>query len=194
MPSATSPRVQTAENPADPTQTSTLHTVAKLADRNEDPRVRGLAAEALTEAGERRAVPSLIAVLGDPSVEVRFWAAFALGQLGDPAALRALERLAETDDAELPGWRSVKDEAADAIERIRQHAANCPESRKRASPGGHCGTRRCGSHRTPDLAAPNPPRYEPVGQPVLVSADGRGDHHDRPAGVRARTPPGRPGG
>jgi len=79
--------VQTAENPADPTQTSTLHTVAKLADRNEDPRVRGLAAEALTEAGERRAVPSLIAVLGDPSVEVRFWAAFALGELGNPAAL-----------------------------------------------------------------------------------------------------------
>lgn len=93
----------------------------KLADRNEDPRVRGVVAEALIWTRERRAVPPLIAALDDPSVEVRFWAAFALGEFGDPAALGALERLAETDDATLPGWRSVKDEAAAAIESIRAH-------------------------------------------------------------------------
>jgi HEAT repeat protein len=93
--------------------------LAKLADRSEDPCVREFAAEALTGPGERRAVRALIAALGDPSVEVRFWAAFALGELGDPAALSALERLAQTDDVALPGWRSVKDEAAAAIESIR---------------------------------------------------------------------------
>lgn len=93
--------------------------LAKLADRNEDPRVRGMAAEALTGVQERRAVPFLIAALDDPSVEVRFWAAFALGQFGDPAALGALEGLAQTDDAVLPGWWSVKEEAAAAIESIR---------------------------------------------------------------------------
>jgi HEAT repeat protein len=93
--------------------------LAKLADRTEDPRVRGFVAEALTGPQERRAVPFLIAVLDDPSVEVRFWAAFALGELGDSTALGALERLAQTDDAVVPGWRSVKDEAAAAIERIR---------------------------------------------------------------------------
>jgi HEAT repeat protein len=93
--------------------------LAKLADTSEDPRVRGFVAEAFTCHQERRAVPHLIAVLSDSSAEVRFWAAFALGQLGDPAALSALERLAQTDNATLPGWGSVMDEAAAAIERIR---------------------------------------------------------------------------
>ncbi len=93
--------------------------LACLADRSEDPRVRGFAAEALTGPSERRAVPALIAALGDPSVEVRFWAAFALGELGDPAALSALQQLAQTDEATLPGWWSVSDEAAAAIESIR---------------------------------------------------------------------------
>jgi HEAT repeat protein len=97
--------------------------LAKLADGDEDPRVRGVVAESLAELQERRAVPALIAALGDPSVEVRFWASFALGELGDPAALSALERLAQTDDATLPGWRSVKEEAAAAIESIRADPA-----------------------------------------------------------------------
>jgi len=92
--------------------------LARLADQNEDPRIRGTAAEALTGVQERRAVPLLISALDDPSVEVRFWAAFALGQFGDLAALSALERLARTDDAVLPGWWSVKEEAAAAIEAI----------------------------------------------------------------------------
>jgi len=92
--------------------------LAKLADRTEEPRVRGFAAEALTGPRERRAVPLLIAALDDPSVVVMFWATFALGELGDSPEFGALERLAQTDDAVLPGWRSVKDEAAAAIERI----------------------------------------------------------------------------
>jgi HEAT repeat protein len=93
--------------------------LAKLADTGEDPRLRGFAAEALAGPGERRAVPALIAALGDPSAEVRFWAASTLGQLGDPAAHSALQQLARTDEATLPGWRPVSDEAAAAIERIR---------------------------------------------------------------------------
>jgi HEAT repeat protein len=93
--------------------------LAKLADRNEDPRIRGMAAEAVTGVQDRQAVPFLIAALDDPSVEVRFWAAFALGQFGDPAALDALEGLARSDDAVLPGWWSIKDEATAAIESIR---------------------------------------------------------------------------
>ena len=97
--------------------------LATMADRNEDPRIRGMAAEALTGVQERRAVPYLIAALDDPSVEVRFWAVFALGQFGDPAALGALERLAQTDDAVLPGWRSVKEEAAAAIKSITAASA-----------------------------------------------------------------------
>ena len=93
--------------------------LARLADTSEDRGVRGLAAEALTGPGERRAVPGLIAALADSSAEVRFWAAFALGELADPAALSALQQLAQSDEATLPGWWSVSDEAAAAIERIR---------------------------------------------------------------------------
>jgi len=93
--------------------------LAKLADTGEEPRVRGFVAEALIFYREQRVVAALIAVLSDPSAEVRFWAAFALGELKDPAALGALERLAQTDDAAVPRWGSVRDEAAAAIETIR---------------------------------------------------------------------------
>lgn len=89
-----------------------------VTDVGEAARVRGMAAEALARTA--RAVPTLIAALADPLVEVRFWAAFALGQTGDPAALPALERLAATDDVVLPGWGTVKQEAAAAIEIIRK--------------------------------------------------------------------------
>lgn len=97
--------------------------LAKLADTSEEPAVRGFAAEAFSLLQESRVVPHLIAVLSDPSVEVRFWATFALGELRDPAALGALERLAQTDSATLSGWGSVRDEAAAAIETITASAA-----------------------------------------------------------------------
>lgn len=93
--------------------------LAKLAETTEEPRVRGSVAEAFSWYKDRRAVPHLIAVLSDSSVEVRFWAAFALGELKDPAALTGLEQLAQSDNATLPGWGSVKNEAAAAIQRIR---------------------------------------------------------------------------
>jgi len=90
----------------------------KLGDSNEDPRVRGQAAEALGRTA--RAIPDLIRALEDSSVEVRYWAAFALGELGDSAALPALERLAQSDDAIRPGSGSIKEEALAAIEGIRR--------------------------------------------------------------------------
>lgn len=100
--------------------------LAVLADPSADPRLRGFAAEALIGPGERRAVPPLIAALADPSAEVRYWAAFALGQLADPAALDALERLAQTDEAIVPGCGSVKEEAAAAIKSIRARRLPLP--------------------------------------------------------------------
>jgi HEAT repeat protein len=96
--------------------------LAKLADTGEESRVRGFVAEALTFYRQRQVVAGLIAVLSDPSAEMRFWAAFALGELRDPAALGALERLAGTDDGTVPGWGSVRDEAAAAIETIRDRS------------------------------------------------------------------------
>ena len=95
-----------------------------LADRDEDPDVRAHAAEALghmaDRLGERDAdvLAALLRSLTDTSAYVRFWSAFALGNLGDPRAIPALERLAERDTQSVPGWWSIRKEALDSIEQI----------------------------------------------------------------------------
>jgi HEAT repeat protein len=90
--------------------------------------VRGQAAEALGNIffweGGGPAVEPLIAALGDSSSEVRFWSAFALGQIRARQALPILGQLAATDDAIVPGWWSVKMEAADAVTTIRYGPMN----------------------------------------------------------------------
>lgn len=91
--------------------------LAILQNAGEDSRVRGQAAEVLGHFGGERALESLIAALADPSAEVRYWSAFALGEIGDPRALPALRRAA--DDAATPDGRgSVGAEARAAIELI----------------------------------------------------------------------------
>jgi HEAT repeat protein len=90
-------------------------------------RTRGCAqaAEALQCSHEPRAIGPLIEALRDASAEVRFWAAFALGELGGlgtpgvSEAVPELERLAATDQEVVPGWWSVSKEAADALDRLR---------------------------------------------------------------------------
>lgn len=89
-----------------------------LRDVNQSPLVRGMAAEQLASFSRFPAIPSLIVALHDPSAEVRFWAAYALGALGASEALPDLERLAATDTESVPGWWSVAKEARDAIENI----------------------------------------------------------------------------
>lgn len=93
--------------------------MTKLSDQNEEPKVRGITAEALADLKDRRAVTPLIVALSDESIEVRFWAVFALGELGDSRALPELERLAAMNHAILPGWGPVNEEAAMAIQRIQ---------------------------------------------------------------------------
>jgi HEAT repeat protein len=93
-----------------------------LANHREDASVRGQAAESLCFANE--AVPDLIAALKDQSPDVRFWSAYSLGLLGSESALAELERLASSDEAEVPGWWSVAKEAAQAIELIHQERQN----------------------------------------------------------------------
>lgn len=90
-----------------------------LGDTSEVPAVRGQAAESLSSQHNARAIPSLIAMLADPSPEVRYWCAFALGELGARAALPALERLAATDTAIASGHGCVAEEASAAIALIR---------------------------------------------------------------------------
>src|SRR6266542_3518918 len=56
--------------------------VHALGGAGELPAVRAQAAEGLANLRAVRAVPALLAALGDPAPEVRFWASFALGALG----------------------------------------------------------------------------------------------------------------
>lgn len=98
--------------------------VAVLTDSNENTRVRSQAAEALGYVLQsmdrrrrtyRKAVDTLIAMLGDPQVEIRFWSCFALGNIKARAALAALRGVQRSDRGVCPGWWAVSAEASDAI-------------------------------------------------------------------------------
>jgi HEAT repeat protein len=93
--------------------------ISVLSNEHESPKVRAQAAEVLGSRGERRALLPLLTALDDASVEVRFWAVFALGPLGDPYALAALEGVAATDQAILPRWGPISKEAREAIQHIQ---------------------------------------------------------------------------
>jgi HEAT repeat protein len=98
--------------------------LATLRARYEDDDVRAHAAEALGHLADRLGehegdvLAALLHALRDPSAEVRFWAAFSLGNLGDEAAIPALERLAARDEESIPGWWSIRKEANDSIKQI----------------------------------------------------------------------------
>jgi len=93
-----------------------------LQNKAEQPKVRAQTAEALVWFNDRRktVVDSLIVGLKDASVEVRFWSAFALGELKIKRAVNKLKQMAAEDAEVLPGWWSISREASNAIDRITQ--------------------------------------------------------------------------
>jgi HEAT repeat protein len=90
-----------------------------LASGAEDTNVRSHAAEALGYIRSSESCSGLTRALGDKSPEVRFWAAFALGQVGCRRALTYLKTLASSDHSKVAGWWTVGEEASRAIEAIR---------------------------------------------------------------------------
>lgn len=80
---------------------------------------RGMAAEQLANINDESTGAALTAALVDPTAKVRFWSAFALGEMGYTEALPILEQLAATDNEQVPGWWSVSKEAADAVAKIQ---------------------------------------------------------------------------
>lgn len=96
-----------------------------FADRGEDPKVRGQAAEALsymfarwrTDSGEfESGVRALLDALKDPSPEVRYCAVHALGATGHPPLIPKLTEMLE-DETPVDGWvGTVGDEARRALE------------------------------------------------------------------------------
>jgi HEAT repeat protein len=93
-----------------------------LSSTAEDESVRTHAAESLGLLRDRRATDALLATLNDSSAGVRFWSAYALGEIGDRRAVPALRRLADSDDSEIEGWGSLRDEAIEAVRRIEGKA------------------------------------------------------------------------
>lgn len=82
--------------------------------------VRAQAAESLGYLAQKSSLPSLVRGASDPSPEVRFWAAFALGKIGGPKAEQVLKQMAERDHAYVEGWWEVAKEAAEALAEIRR--------------------------------------------------------------------------
>jgi len=101
----------------------TLKTIAALertlSDKSEYPRLRGEAAEALAHAHRKKSHHVLLKNLTDRSKEVRFWCAFALGEMAERRAIAELTRLSLTDKRVVRGFHSVAKEAADVLENIR---------------------------------------------------------------------------
>jgi len=61
----------------------------------------------------------LLTALDDSSKDVRFWCAFALGEMAEKRAIPSLKRLVASDKRIVKGFHSVAKEAADAIENIQ---------------------------------------------------------------------------
>ena len=88
-------------------------------NKSEHPRVRGEAAEALAHYHRRKSHDVLLRELGDSSKDVRFWCAFALGEMAEKRAIPFLRRLVARDRRIVKGFYSVAKEAGDAIENIQ---------------------------------------------------------------------------
>jgi HEAT repeat protein len=96
-------------------------------NKAEAPDVRGHAAETLAHRHRRSTHELMLRQLLDPSKHVRFWCAFALGQMEERAALDLLRALL-SDNRKVHGFHTVAKEAADTIHIIenRKLGRRCP--------------------------------------------------------------------
>ncbi|MEM1182680.1 MAG: HEAT repeat domain-containing protein [Acidobacteriota bacterium] len=88
-----------------------------LADAGEDPELRGYAAEALGTRRHAEALPALLRASRDDLAHLRYWAAFALGDLGDGRALPRLRELVG-DRSPVDPWGTVSEAAHRSIETL----------------------------------------------------------------------------
>lgn len=93
-----------------------------LNDVNEEPSVRGHAAEALAYIQSTHSVEHLARHVGDQNAEVAYWCIFGLGQLGEVSALPVLQGLIAGVGERCHGQYSLRSEALDAIAEIRHRA------------------------------------------------------------------------
>lgn len=84
--------------------------------------VRGHAAEALGYIRDPDSFDALAEATRVAEPVIRYWAAFALGQLGDARAESILMQMANTDTADLPGRGPIATEALAALEELRHRS------------------------------------------------------------------------
>jgi HEAT repeat protein len=83
--------------------------------------------EALEQIGclkipRRDVLAFLSTLLGHANVEIAFWAAYALGEIGDESVVPALVHTAAADNRELLPFGTIREEATKAIEMIHARA------------------------------------------------------------------------
>jgi HEAT repeat protein len=91
-----------------------------VANEDEEPEVRGVAAGHLGTIEEQPAVRALMATEQDPHVQVSFWKAYAHRHIGDRRAVAELRRLAKNDAGEAPGSGAVRAEVQQALRDIER--------------------------------------------------------------------------
>jgi HEAT repeat protein len=108
-----------------------------LANRKENVRVRGYAAEALANQWANRSIPILTKCLRDPSKIVRFWCVYALGVANTlnrkkaRVAIPALRELVEGDKRVVRGCWSVQDEAQWALANLENRIEDAEKIERR---------------------------------------------------------------
>lgn len=94
--------------------------------------LRAVAIEQLGVLGSSRpgVLQALEALLADEDPEVAFWALYALGEVGTPAVLPALERAAEADGRTIAPFGTLRDEARRAAAMIRGRQRSARTTRR----------------------------------------------------------------
>jgi HEAT repeat protein len=95
-----------------------------LNNSRESVRVRGEAAEALAHRHLLTSHRVLLKHLQDSNNDIRFWCAFALGQMAEKKAIPVLEQYSATDKRIVKGFHSVAEEAADAVRNVRENKSH----------------------------------------------------------------------
>src|SRR5262249_15789758 len=109
----------------DPRLTTQLVTLVK--NQRELPNVRAQALESLGSQGSNAGFDYILEGLEDKEGRGRLWAAYALGEIGNPRAIPALLVLGSIDHTEIEHFWSVAQEANDAVQRISTKKGRSPE-------------------------------------------------------------------
>jgi hypothetical protein len=83
---------------------------------NESPSLRGMAIESLSYQADKTLVPTLLPLLNDAAPEVRFWALYTIGEIGDKGFADQIAALSQ-DEAHVEPYGSIGQEACRILEK-----------------------------------------------------------------------------